>query len=81
MRSAPQEVTIRSAPNSIKKCTSKYDLHLLRFDFHIIFGYLQVAHNDQIYPQEQIEVEEAKIQVIKFKDKKDEQDIQEEAKA
>ena len=81
MQSAPQAVTIQSAPNSIKKCMSKYDLHLFRFDFHIIFGYLQIAHNNQIDSQEQIEVKEAKIQDIKFKDKKDEQDIQEEAKA
>ena len=59
---------------------SKYDLHLLWIDFHIIFGYLLIAHNNQIDSQEQIEVKELKIQDIEYKDKKDGQDIQEEAK-
>ena len=43
---------------------SKYDLHLLRIDFNIIFGYLLIAHNSQIDSQEQIEVKELKIQDI-----------------
>ena len=47
MRPAPQEITIESATHSIKKCTSKYDLHLLRINFHIIFGCLQIAHNNK----------------------------------
>ena len=81
MGPAPQAITIRSTPHSIKKCISKYDLHLLQIDFHIVFGYLQITHNNQIDSIEQIEVKEPKIQDIKFKDEKDEQDIQEEAKA
>ena len=59
---------------------NKYDLHLLWFDFNIISGYLLIAHNNQIDSQEQIEVEELKIQDIEFKDEKDRQDIREEAK-
>ena len=61
MQSAPQAITIQHVPNSIKKCTSKSDLHLLWIHFHIIFGYLQIAHNNQIDSQEQIEVKEPKI--------------------
>merc|ERR1712037_987083 len=80
MRPALQAITIRSTPNSIKKCMSKYDLHLLRFDFNIIFSYLLIAHNNQIDSQEQIEVKELKMQDIEFKDKKDGHNIREEAK-
>ena len=66
MQPAPQAITIRSALNSITKC---------QIDFNIIFGYFLIAHNNQIDSQEQIEVEELKIQNIKFKYEKDGQDI------
>ena len=81
IRSAPQAITIRSVLKSIEKFTSKSDLHLLRIDIHNIFGYLWIDHNNPIDSPEQIEVKEEKIQDIKVKDEKDEQDIQEEAKA
>ena len=41
-------ITIKSVLKSIKKCTSKSDLHLLWINFHILFDYIRIVHNNLI---------------------------------
>ena len=74
-------ITIQSVLKSIKKCRSISYLHLLWINFHILFGYIRIAHNNPIDSPDQIEVKEEEIQDINVEDEKEEQDIQEESKA